>query len=225
MNPEARALGLRKIRDLVKRLVPWRFGNTEDRTGVYSEREKLIKTKDDYDFPTAMHEVGHHLMTELKLNTGLQKGILKELESLGKQTARPGAKQDVVLAEGVAQFVQYYIINKAAAKASAPIFFVEFESRLDKADAKLVEDFGDLRDAVSAFYESSPESRVLAHVRSAGEKRPYSKTLVSSRLKRAIFKSYEGLVDDKHSWNVLTEWIKILRREEGDGEQRRVPAG
>src|SRR5574343_1753478 len=68
MNPEARALGLRKIRDLVKRLVPWRFGNTEDRTGVYSEREKLIKTKDDYDFPTAMHEVGHHLMTELKLN-------------------------------------------------------------------------------------------------------------------------------------------------------------
>jgi len=208
MNPEARALGLRKIRDLVKRLVPWRFGNTEDRTGVYSEREKLIKTKDDYDFPTAMHEVGHHLMTELKLNTGLQKGTLKELEALGKQTARPGAAQDVVLAEGVAQFVQYYIINKAAAKASAPIFFVEFESRLDKADAKLVEDFGDLRDAVSAFYESSPESRVLAHVRSAGEKRPYSKTLVSSRLKRAIFKSYEGLVDDKHSWNLLTEWIK-----------------
>ena len=208
MNPEARALGLRKIRDLVKRLVPWRFGNTEDRTGVYSEREKLIKTKDDYDFPTAMHEVGHHLMTELKLNTGLQKGILKELESLGKQTARPGAAQDVVLAEGVAQFVQYYIINKAAAKAAAPVFFVEFESRLDKADAKLVEDFGDLRDAVSAFYESSPESRVLAHVRSAGEKKPYSKTLVSSRLKRAIFKSYEGLVDDKHSWNLLTEWIK-----------------
>jgi len=208
MNPEARALGLRRIRDLVKRLVPWRFGNTEDRTGVYSEREKLIKTKDDYDFPTAMHEVGHHLMKELKLNTGLPKGTMKELEALGKQTARPGAAQDVVLAEGVAQFVQYYIINKAAAKASAPIFFVEFESRLDGADAKLIEDFGDLRDAVSAFYESSPESRVLAHVRSAGEKKPYSKTLVSSRLKRAIFKSYEGLVDNKHSWNLLTEWIK-----------------
>jgi hypothetical protein len=200
-KPGAEAVGTPVRRsDIIKMIdeqldVPVRTGRFRQRAyGIYKVKPEVIRLKSANDIYTLAHEVGHHLDNKLGLG-GLSKVNAQfndELLTLGRATSRSSYSPAQVRAEGVAEFMRYYLLDPEQARKLAPNYFNAFETRISNTGAKDVLD--NVRQQVNAFVTQSPTQRVLGQISTSGQPREqmtldkiYAKTFDELQpLKRAV---------------------------------------
>lgn len=98
--------------------------------GLYKRHEHAIRLKSWGDLNTFVHELGHALDTRL-LGDGKPESFMNvEILALGRETSDANAEQDVLRAEGVANFYRAYFRDPAWARTLAPTYAAELEAYL-----------------------------------------------------------------------------------------------
>jgi hypothetical protein len=180
-------------------LAPIRYGvGRKIARGFFRPFERIIRTKKYLDLPVDFHEGGHAiqqmLWPEIDQIAGKKgfnpkgpysKIMRAELKKLGE--ALYGKKKPVggYKSEGLAEFVKYYITDRAKVQAEAPRFYEEFTRRLLQ-DADTI-DLGRMLDEAQRdwkrFEEQSAVAKALSRM-SIGENKPirWSLDRISSAL-------------------------------------------
>ena len=184
------------IRDIAKGLeLPIRFGRlTSSKAGGYFKKvANLIGSRKANDIPVVSHEVGHKLDSVFDLST--KPNIRTELEFLG-DPGTPGSRsswtqhksQNYKRAEGIGEFVRYWLTEPAEAARVAPNTKTYFESVLDAN-----KDFGDvMRQAqrdIELWRTAPSEARLASSISVGGN--PNKTRYGATQLTR-------DLVDDLH---------------------------
>ena len=98
--------------------------------GLYKRHEHAIRLKSWGDLNTFVHELGHALDSRL-LGYGKPESFMNgEILALGRETSAANAEQDILRAEGVANFFRAYFRDPAWARTLAPTYAAELEAYL-----------------------------------------------------------------------------------------------
>ena len=209
---DAEPMKLERIRALVGQLARWRFGRISERgaLGVHKPRDQVIRTKGQYDFQIALHELGHNLARKMGLHKNLNKAAMNELETMGAATSPAGVGKSYRINEGIAQFVQAYALDDANAKVQAPAFFQIFEKRRS-AVPELSELMEEIFNAIRDYFAATPQKRLDAAVFSARDRDPRGEGIrrrVKAALKTALYYGYEKFFDDLLPVRLITDQIR-----------------
>jgi transcription termination factor NusB len=128
--------------------------------GIFKVKPEVIRLKQTKDIETLFHETGHFLDKKLNLRS---KASYNELIPLGKVTSRPDYTKDTIMAEGVAEFVRYYLVDPKQAKKLAPFFYDYFTSILKK-DTRLDGMMKTIQKATENYIKQDPQARLLSNV-------------------------------------------------------------
>lgn len=159
-----------KRSDIIKMIdeqldVPVRTGRFRQRAyGIYKQQPEVIRLRTSNDIYTLAHEVGHHLDNKLGLGGISAKNTQfdSELMKLGQATSRSSYSPKQVRAEGVAEFMRYYLLNPEQAQGLAPKYFSSFEAKIANTGVK--ETLSNVRQQVQDFVSQSPTQRVLGQI-------------------------------------------------------------
>lgn len=150
--------------------VPVRTGRFRQRAyGIYKTKPEVIRLKTANDIDTLAHEVGHHL--DKKLGLGGISGLAKhpgselfdsELLTLGQKVSRSTYSMKQIRAEGVAEFMRYYLLNPDQAKELAPNYFNAFEAKIAGTGVENI--LFDVSKQINDYVAQSPVQRVLSQI-------------------------------------------------------------
>jgi N12 class adenine-specific DNA methylase/GH24 family phage-related lysozyme (muramidase)/2'-5' RNA ligase len=109
--------------------IPLSVGQVRGNLGIF-KGEGVIRTQIRGDFRVQLHELGHAIDRLLEPFSATHKRglIAKELRSLGQPTSLPSYTVATQRAEGVANYMVWWMMEPAAARAAAPHFTLAFES-------------------------------------------------------------------------------------------------
>lgn len=140
--------------------VPIRTGRFRQRAlGIYKTQPEVIRLKSANDISTLAHEIGHHLDKKLKL---FDVAFDNELMQLGKVTSRSSYTKAQIRAEGVAEFMRYYLMDPDSAKRLAPGYYNAFEQKIGSTGVKDI--LNGVRTQVEGYMSQSPVQRVLSQI-------------------------------------------------------------
>lgn len=208
--------------------------------GVFKVVQRVIRTRKYLDLPVDFHEAGHALRDILfpdyaykprgkgqpknamafNIKGPNSRAMRAELVQLGKDLYGTRKPPTGYRDEGLAEFVKFYVTDRAKAQAKAPSFYAEFQKRLLQ-DADTI-DIGRVLDESAEAYrqwrEQPAVAKALANM-SIGEGawRPWTLDRISSALFnnqafiRAVTKRLNGgVVPEEGLGNPITH-AKLLR--------------
>lgn len=196
------------IRDLSTGLkTPIRFGRLLTRKfgGYFMPKPNLIASKFANDIVVTSHEVGHRLDDLFKLRG--ETTIRTELEHLGDNT-RPGSMsswtksktKDYRRGEGVAEFIRYWLTDKAEAQRLAPTMFAHFENVLG-THTDLANVLNQAREDIRLWRTAEPQARLRSQI-STGDN--------PSKTSYTLSQLTSDLLDDLHYMRLATDDVVKL---------------
>lgn len=100
--------------------------------GIYKQKPQAVRLRVANDLQTVAHELGHHIDHAILGISYKDARWRDELKAMGQATSRPSYTVKQQRMEGAAEFLRMYLIEPATAQADAPVYFAEFERRLDE---------------------------------------------------------------------------------------------
>ena len=189
-------------------------GNVVD---SYNVDSKTIRTKFKNDLPSISHALGYHIDTQLQIVDKVigQTDRVRELngEGVGEyETELLRLAPDSItdsrkkVQEGFAEFIRTYLVSKALAMESAPIFYSYFEQQLS-GNEDLKNAVEESAKVISNYFAQSTGDRIGASVMSAEDwaelNKPRGKEAVSKMrdyIVTRLFDRYYGIkrAEKKH---------------------------
>lgn len=163
--------------------------------GIFKVRSEVIRLKNTKDLDTLFHETGHFLDKKFNLSNNSQ--FTDELIELGTPASRNTYSAKQKIQEGVAEFVNHYIVDKQLAQNRAPNFFEYFDNTIN-ANKELSTMFDYLTTAVDNYVKQDPEMRLLGNI-SIGEK--------TKKPSVTLGKTYSLMIDDLSALDRATKSI------------------
>ncbi len=170
--------------------------------GQYSRRSGVVRVRDQDDFDTFTHEIGHHVDTrfndELTPFFQLYGGEISGL-------AYPGAPEDAKVAEGFAEYFRLFMTNPAYGTKHAPRFDKAFRKWLKEDQPDLLGALEQIQDAYRAWLRQ-PSTDAVGSTIVSGAKRGFlaetRETMRRHGVGRTIadwlHSGYGAFVDDLH---------------------------
>ena len=153
------AASLREIADIVRNdfgiPVSKEHFENENVTGIFNEMPETIRTAVTNDIVTVAHEVGHLLDRKLGLEDSPH--LQQAFDMLDRDFAMNYSGKEIK-GEAVSEFIRTYIKNKDEAKAAAPDFYEDFESRIRGTEYE--KPLARLADSVNAYLSAGATERI-----------------------------------------------------------------
>lgn len=153
------AASLREIADIVRNdfgiPVSKEHFENENVTGIFNEMPETIRTAVTNDIVTVAHEVGHLLDRKLGLEDSPH--LQQAFDMLDRNFAMNYSGKEIK-GEAVSEFIRTYIKNKDEAKAAAPDFYEDFESRIRGTEYE--KPLARLADSVNAYLSAGATERI-----------------------------------------------------------------
>ena len=153
------AASLREIADIVRNdfgiPVSKEHFENENVTGIFNEMPETIRTAVTNDIVTVAHEVGHLLDRKLGLEDSPH--LQQAFDMLDRDFAMNYSGKEIK-GEAVSEFIRTYIKNKDEAKAAAPDFYEDFESRIKGTEYE--KPLARLADSVNAYLSAGATERI-----------------------------------------------------------------
>lgn len=153
------AASLREIADIVRNdfgiPVSKEHFENENVTGIFNEMPETIRTAVTNDIVTVAHEVGHLLDRKLGLEDSPH--LQQAFDMIDRDFAMNYSGKEIK-GEAVSEFIRTYIKNKDEAKAAAPDFYEDFESRIRGTEYE--KPLARLADSVNAYLSAGATERI-----------------------------------------------------------------
>lgn len=153
------AASLREIADIVRNdfgiPVSKEHFENENVTGIFNEMPETIRTAVTNDIVTVAHEVGHLLDRKLELEDSPH--LQQAFDMIDRDFAMNYSGKEIK-GEAVSEFIRTYIKNKDEAKAAAPDFYEDFESRIKGTEYE--KPLARLADSVNAYLSAGATERI-----------------------------------------------------------------
>lgn len=153
------AASLREIADIVRNdfgiPVSKEHFENENVTGIFNEMPETIRTAVTNDIVTVAHEVGHLL--DRKLGFEDSPHLQQAFDMIDRDFAMNYSGKEIK-GEAVSEFIRTYIKNKDEAKAAAPDFYEDFESRIKGTEYE--KPLARLADSVNAYLSAGATERI-----------------------------------------------------------------
>ena len=153
------AASLREIADIVRNdfgiPVSKEHFENENVTGIFNEMPETIRTAVTNDIVTVAHEVGHLLDRKLGLEDSPH--LQQTFDMIDRDFAMNYSGKEIK-GEAVSEFIRTYIKNKDEAKAAAPDFYEDFESRIRGTEYE--KPLARLADSVNAYLSAEATERI-----------------------------------------------------------------
>lgn len=153
------AASLREIADIVRNdfgiPVSKEHFENENVTGIFNEMPETIRTAVTNDIVTVAHEVGHLLDRKLGLEDSPH--LQQAFDMIDRDFAMNYSGKEIK-DEAVSEFIRTYIKNKDEAKAAAPDFYEDFESRIRGTEYE--KPLARLADSVNAYLSAGATERI-----------------------------------------------------------------
>lgn len=153
------AASLREIADIVRNdfgiPVSKEHFENENVTGIFNEMPETIRTAVTNDIVTVAHEVGHLLDRKLGLEDSPH--LQQAFDMIDRDFAMNYSGKEIK-GEAVSEFIRTYIKNKDEAKAAAPDFYEDFESRIKGTEYE--KPLARLADSVNAYLSAGATERI-----------------------------------------------------------------
>lgn len=153
------AASLREIADIVRNdfgiPVSKEHFENENVTGIFNEMPETIRTAVTNDIVTVAHEVGHLLDRKLGLEDSPH--LQQAFDMIDRDFAMNYSGKEIK-GEAVSEFIRTYIKNKDEAKAAAPDFYEDFESRIKGTEYE--KPLARLADSVNAYISAGATERI-----------------------------------------------------------------
>ena len=189
--------------------------------GEYNPGSGVIRTRVPEEMDVLSHEGGHALAFRYReAFNGLVSAQGDNLRAL----AYPGAKEEVRLDEGFAEFFRLYVTNPAYAEREAPGVFRAFEAIFNRAAPEEMAAIRDVQQAYNAWLETpSGESIAADIVSNGGQGGAIGRAFRSIRDKglggsilAAADRLYTATIDDLHPINrAVQDLTRIAERNKG----------
>ncbi|MCG8403133.1 MAG: hypothetical protein MJA84_16300 [Firmicutes bacterium] len=188
--------------------IPIRVGRYQRRSalGVFKGKAEVIRTKLAEDIEVIAHEVGHYLDKQLGLS---RRGFDDEMNVLAKDVKGDRRK------EGVAQFMNFYLTDPTKAKARAPRYYEEFQTRLEQ-NPEIADILESAQAQIKTWLEQPSKARVLGSlsINQGTPKRPltldtfYTRAIDELRpLERAVKEITKGAYIDFKDNPFFKAWL------------------
>ena len=172
-------------------------------TGQYNTRDKGLRIKTANTLPTVSHEFGHWLDDKYSILKG--KNLPRDVATDFRKAfeADPDNKDaydpSVHKAEGVAEFVRYYLTNKDTAKIDYPAATEYVKKSI--TNPKELALFEHYADEINAYYAREVDSAAGALVYK--ENRISDYRTLKEKIRDSGQEFYQNWVDDKHGVRLL----------------------
>jgi GGDEF domain-containing protein len=152
----------RSIRELFNVPLNERGVTIRKAAGIYKTQAQAIRVRNQNDIDVITHEVGHHFSQTNQKVRDLMKQHQGELLAI---TPDAYAKESLALRreEGFAEFVRFYLTQKAEASRRAPGFMADFDAFVDRSK-KYRPIFDQVQGQIDAWFKLDPVDRIMAKV-------------------------------------------------------------
>lgn len=185
--------------------------------GQFSRRSGVIRVRNQDDFDTFTHEVGHHV--DQRIGAPL-KSLIAAHKAEVEAMAYPGTKKGQEGAEGFAEYFRLALTNPAAAARQAPAFDAAFRAHLAANDPDMAKAIADTAAAYRAWLDQPSQQAVASTI--VTSRKPKWLGKVSADAKRngigntiadAIHRAYSFLFDDLHPLQQAVRGLLRAHRE------------
>ena len=165
---------LQNIFDTMKKIATVRSGHFRkgigrDVLGYYETIGEAIVVKDEFDFGTMSHKIGHHLDKQMKLP-----GCVDELEALYHKTwTNNPYKRKQWRGEGIAEFTREFLLNPEEAQRQCPKYFEAFTKAL-KENPEMAKNLDVLSNQIRQWYNQDGAAKLGASLLYDTDKAPLS---------------------------------------------------
>lgn len=166
---KASAIGRQEVVDYFETTfkIPIRTGKFKQRdAGIFQSRGEVIRTKEANDLNAITHELGHYLEQKIYGKMGgvkPSKEATQELIKLGKDLYGDKAPTVGYKAEGMAEYISYWLTTDKAAEV-APIFSKFFETDLLAKDVALTKQLTKGAELLRQWREQGAVNRVYGNM-------------------------------------------------------------
>lgn len=177
--------------------------------GQFSNRTGIIRLDRANDFPTLVHEVGHHLEEHAELGRAIDV-IKSTYQAELLPLASPGQDQ---LSEGWAQFTRMYLTDPQGAAQRAPGTVRAFRQILELEAPEMLLAFDTIAAAYQRLVAAGPASAVMSRVKSAKEPTGNIEKLKADVKDKGWvgtftdwwYETVKGMMDNKHPIRVFRD--------------------
>ena len=165
---------LQNIFDTMKKIATVRSGHFrkgigENVLGYYETIGEAIVVKDEFDFGTMSHEIGHHLDKQMKLPD-----CKDELEALYHKTwSKDDYKPHEWRGEGIAEFTREFFLNPEEAQRQCPKYYEAFTKAL-KENPEMAKNLDVLSNQIRQWYNQDGAAKLGASLLYEADKAPLS---------------------------------------------------